>query len=95
MALAYLLNIVSDWALALVTLVGSGVLALVGAVVANRSRSKQNERRLTGDPDDPNNAGVLSIVADNNRKIDNLEDTVTEHHADFMDRLDELQDSDE
>ena len=90
--LSAFVELVSDWTLAILGVLGTGVLGLVGIVSRNHFRSKQNERRLVGDPDDPNHDGVLQISRSNGEKIDKLEDTLREHHSDFMQRVEEMND---
>lgn len=84
-----LVDVLSDWALAFATALGSGLLALGGAVGKNHRRSKQNERDLQG-TDNPNHEGVLEISKQNGEKIDELADRMDEQHEHLLDRFEEL-----
>lgn len=55
------ISILSDWAYHALVALGLAVSGLVGAVTRNTKRSKQNQRQLQGDPNDPNTEGVLQI----------------------------------
>lgn len=82
----------SDWALELYSLAGTVVLAAGGFVGRNHKRSKKNERRLEGDPDDPNHEGLLEIADDTRNKVDQLEDKMDEQHERLVRRVEELAD---
>lgn len=84
------LSVLSDWLLYIIGAIGSGVIGLSAYVQQIDKRSRQNKRRLVGDEDDPNNEGVLQIARDNNRKIDCLEDRMTEQHKQLMRKVEEM-----
>lgn len=85
-----LLNAVSDWLLAILATVGTGLFGGAGIVKRNHDRSTRNERYLTGDDDDPNSMGVLQISKRNGEKIDNLERKMEEQHEVVLERVEEL-----
>ena len=90
--LSSLLEVASDWILAFLGAVGSGVLALGGYTRSIDSRSRKNERRLEGDPDDPNHEGALNILADTREELQEFREETREDHREVMDRIDDLAD---
>lgn len=93
-------DVASEWLLAAVSVIGGGVLSLTGLVRNADKRSKRNERRLEGDPENPNHDGVMALVRENKdvsekngRKIDHLEDRIEDQHRAVLDRIEDLDDS--
>lgn len=94
----------ADWVIAAFALlgIGGGGILGVGAKVNQRTkdneeRSKRNARWITGDDEDPNHEGLLSMaqetrqrVIDTEHKIDQLDRKMDEQHADLMERFEEL-----
>ena len=56
------ISVLSDWLLYVAGAIGLFFSGLIGAVTQNTKRSKQNQRQLQGDPNDPNSEGVLQIA---------------------------------
>lgn len=77
----------------------AGVIATIGGVVGtNHKRSKSNKRKLDGDPDDPNQEGVLEIAHETREHVEELDVRIqqmrreTRHeHEEVMDRLETIQ----
>ena len=100
--LSSLAELASDWILAALGVAGTGLTILGGLVKGNYSRSTKNERRLEGDPDDPNYDGVMEIAKrngelseENGEKIDQLEEHMNEQHEELVDRIDDLTNNDD
>jgi len=62
--------------------------------MADRSlaMAERNDRRLTGDDDDPHAKGVLEISRENGEKIDKLDDRMEEQHDELLSRMNEIAD---
>lgn len=41
----------------------------------NERRSKRNEQRIAGDPDNPNHDSLMGLAAENNERLDEMEQT--------------------
>lgn len=103
-ALAQAAGSLADWTLAMLALLGigggGGILG-VGAKVNQRTkenaeRSKQNKQWITGDDEDPENDGLLTMasetrqrVGDVEHKIDRLDRRMQEQHEELMDRFED------
>lgn len=68
------------------------VFGVVGWARRIDSRSKQNKRRLEGDPENDNFDGVLDVVSENNAKIDQLETKMEQQHKRVYDRVEDIAD---
>lgn len=85
-----LADVLTEWALALGGVLGSSVLAFLGYVRRVDRRSKKNERRLEGDPEDPNNEGALNIVAETRRELQEFREETRRDHREVMERIEEM-----
>lgn len=91
-ALAAIAKWVNDWLLAIGTgVVGLGSLA-AGVMIGNLRRSKRNERRLEGDPDDPNNEGLMDVAHETREELEEFRREAKKDHEEVREMIEDLAD---
>lgn len=86
-------NLLAEWWHA-ISATGTGLLGLAtyGKRRLDRvdERSKQNQRQLQGDPDDPNTEGALQMIKETRERVEHLDEKMDEQHSEVLDRVDDL-----